>query len=147
MNIQNESYKKYVNAHAPKSKVGINTAKAFLSGGVICGLGQILKDFYVNLGLAERDAYMGLSITLVLISALLTGLGIFPKIAKHTGAGTLVPITGFANSIASAAIDSKNEGWVLGMGAKIFTVAGPVLLYSVIAGTGFGVIYFIAGLF
>ena len=147
MNIQNENYKRYAKAHAPKSKVLINTAKAFLSGGAICGMGQLIKNLYMSFGLAERDAYMGLSITLVLVSALLTGIGLFPKIAKHTGAGTLVPITGFANSITSAAIDSKNEGWVLGMGAKIFTVAGPVLLYSVLAGTAWGVIYFISGLF
>ena len=147
MNIQKENYKKYAKAHAPKSKVAQNTLKAFLSGGFICGAGQIIKNYYMTLGLGERDAYMGLSITLVLVSALLTGRGVFPKIAKHTGGGTLVPITGFANSITSAAIDSKSEGWVLGMGAKIFTVAGPVLLYSVIAGTAFGVIYFISGLF
>lgn len=147
MNIQSESYKKYAKAHAPKSKVVSNTIKAFLFGGFICAAGQALKVLYMNFGLEEKDAFMGVSITLVFISALLTGLGIFPKIAKHAGGGTLVPITGFANSITSAAIDSKSEGWVLGMGAKIFTVAGPVLLYAVISGTVYGVIYFIGTLF
>ena len=147
MDIQKENYKKYAKAHAPKSKVFSNTVKAFLIGGLVCVIGQALKIVYMNFGLEEKDADLGVSITLVLISALLTGLGIFPKIAKHAGAGTIVPITGFANSITSAAIDSKNEGWVLGMGAKIFTVAGPVLLYAVISGTAYGVIYFISTLF
>lgn len=143
MDIQNENYKKYVKAHAPKSRVALNTLKAFLFGGGICAMGQCLKVLYSNLGLDERDAFMAVSITFVFISALLTGLGIFPKIAKHAGAGTIVPITGFANSITSAAIDSKNEGWVLGMGTKIFTVAGPVILYAVLSGTAYGLIYFI----
>ncbi len=147
MDIQNDKYKKYVKAHAPKSKVFTNTIKAFLSGALICAAGQALKTFYMNMGLEERDAYMGLSITLVFIAALLTGLGLFPKIAKHAGGGTLVPITGFANSIASSAIDSKSEGWVLGIGAKIFTVAGPVLLYAVLSGTVYGIIYYICGFF
>ena len=147
LDIQNETYKKYVKAHAPKSKVFTNTLKAFLSGGLICAVGQALKVLYASFGLEERDAFMAVSITFVFISAALTGLGIFPRIAKHTGGGTLVPITGFANSITSAAIDSKNEGWGRGMGAKIFTVAGPVLLYAVISGTVYGVIYFIGTLF
>lgn len=147
MDIQQDSYKKYAKAHAPKSKVVLNTLKAFLVGALICGLGQALKVFYMNMGLEEKDASLALSITLVFISALLTGLGIFPKIAKHAGGGTLLPITGFANSITSSAIDSKSEGWVLGVGAKIFTVAGPVLLYAVLSGTAYGLIYYISGLF
>ena len=96
MDIQKENYKKYVKARAGKSKVLKNATKAFLSGGFICGAGQIIKTFYMNMGLAEKDSYLALSITLVFISVLLTGLGIFPKIAKHTGGGTLLPITGFA---------------------------------------------------
>lgn len=147
MDIQKDSYKKYVKARAEKSRVGANAVKAFISGAIICGLGQIIKNTYVNAGLEERDAYLALSITLVFISAALTGLGIFPKIAKHAGGGTLLPITGFANSVASAAIDSKNEGWVLGVGSKIFTVAGPVLLYATLSGTAYGVIYYISTLF
>lgn len=147
LDIQNENYKKYAKAHAPKSKVMKNTVKAFLSGGLICAIGQALKVLYSGFGLEERDAYMAVSITFVFIAAALTGLGIFPKIAKHAGAGTIVPITGFANSVTSAAIDSKNEGWVLGMGSKIFTVAGPVLLYAVLSGTAYGIIYFIGTLF
>lgn len=147
MDIQKDSYKKYVKARAEKSKVGLNAAKAFISGAIICGVGQIIKNLYGKAGLEERDAYLALSITLVFISAALTGLGIFPKIAKHAGGGTLLPITGFANSVASAAIDSKNEGWVLGVGSKIFSVAGPVLLYATLAGTAYGVIYYISTLF
>lgn len=146
LDIQNENYKKYAKAHAPKSKVFVNTVKAFLFGGLICAIGQAFKALYSGFGLEERDAFMAVSITFVFISALLTGLGIFPKIAKHAGAGTIVPITGFANSVTSAAIDSKSEGWVLGMGAKIFTVAGPVLLYAVLSGTAYGIIYFISTL-
>lgn len=144
MNIQNDAYKKYAKAHAEKSKVFLNALKAFLSGGFICGVGQVIKDLYVRMGLASRDAYLALSITLVFIAVLLTGFGLFPRIAKHTGGGTLVPITGFANSVASAAIDSKSEGWVLGVGSKIFAVAGPVLLYSVLAGSAYGVIYYLS---
>ncbi len=147
MDIQKDRYQKYVKARAEKSKVGVNAIKAFLSGAIICGVGQIIKNLYVNAGLEERDAYLALSITLVFISVLLTGIGVFPKIAKHTGGGTLLPITGFANSVASAAIDSKNEGWVLGVGSKIFSVAGPVLLYATLSGTAYGVIYYISTLF
>lgn len=147
MDIQKDSYKKYVKARAGKSKALLNATKAFLSGGFICGIGQAIKNLYMNMGLAEKDAYLALSITLVFLSALFTGLGIFPKIAKHTGGGTLLPITGFANSVASAAIDSKSEGLVLGVGAKIFTVAGPVLLYAVLSGTVYGVIYYISTFF
>ncbi len=147
LNIQNENYKKYAKAHAPKSRVALNTLKAFLSGGLICGAAQALKMLYMGMGLADRDASLGVSITLVILAAALTGFGIFPKIAKHTGGGTLVPITGFANSIASSAIDSKSEGWILGVGSKIFTVAGPVLLYAVLSGTAYGVIYYIVKLF
>ena len=147
MDIQKENYKKYAKAHAPKSKVFINTAKAFLIGGLVCVIGQALKVMYMNFGVEEKDAYLGVSITLVLISALLTGLGIFPKIAKHAGAGTIVPITGFANSITSAAIDSKNEGWVLGVGAKIFTIAGPVILYGILSGAVYGVVYWLFSTF
>ena len=108
---------------------------------------QALKNVYMGLGMEEQNAATLCSVTLVFIAALLTGLGVFDKIAKFAGAGTLVPITGFANSVVSPAMDSHAEGMVLGIGAKIFTVAGPVLLYGTAAGTLYGIIYWIATLF
>ena len=136
------AYKKYSEAVAPKSPLLKDCAWAFFVGGGICCIGQGLLDIYGNLlDLSEKDAGMLCSITLVFVAALLTGIGIFDNIARHAGAGTLVPITGFANSVVSPAIDSKSEGLVLGVGAKIFTVAGPVLLYGTLAGAAYGVIY------
>lgn len=144
MNIEKKQYKKYAKAHAPKSPVIKNCLKAFLVGGTICCIGQALLDVYSKLlGLSEEDAGTLCSVTLVLVAVILTALGLFDRIAKHAGAGTLVPITGFANSVASPAIDSRSEGLVLGIGAKIFTVAGPVLLYGTLAGAVWGVIYWI----
>ena len=142
MNIEKKQYKKYAKAHAPKSPVIKNCLKAFLVGGTICCIGQALLDVYSKLlGLSEEDAGTLCSVTLVLAAVILTALGLFDKIAKHAGAGTLVPITGFANAVASPAIDSRGEGAVLGVGAKIFTVAGPVLLFGTVAGAIYGVIY------
>ena len=113
-------------------------------GGSICCIGQGLLDIYGRvLELSEKDAGLLCSVTLVFVAALLTGVGIFDNIARHAGAGTLVPITGFANSVVSPAIDSKSEGLVLGVGAKIFTVAGPVLLYGTLAGAIYGLIYWL----
>jgi stage V sporulation protein AC len=118
-----------------------------LVGGAICTLAQGVRDVYVGwCGLSAEDAGLLTSVTLILVAALLTGLGIFPKIAKFAGAGTLVPITGFANSVVSPAIDSRAEGLVMGVGAKIFTVAGPVLLYGTLAGAVWGVIYWVTTL-
>ena len=116
-------------------------------GGFICLLGQIAMNIYQNLGLNEVNAGTAASMSLVALSALLTGLSIYDDIAKHAGAGTLVPITGFANAVVSPAIDSGAEGPILGIGAKIFTVAGPVLLYGTLAGAVYGVIYWVVGLF
>lgn len=147
MNMDNKTYKKFADAHAPSSPILKNCLWAFFVGGLICGVGQGLIWLYSYLGLEEKVAISLTSVTLVFIAVLLTGLGVFEKIAKHAGAGTLVPITGFANAVASSAIDSHSEGLVLGVGAKIFTVAGPVLLYGTLAGTAWGVIYFIMGLF
>ncbi len=141
MNMDRKTYKRYAKAHAPKSPVVKNCIKAFLIGGAICTLAQLLTNLYGVCGLGEEDAGLLTSVTLIFITAVLTGIGIFDDIAKHAGAGTLVPITGFANSVVSPAIDTKSEGLVLGVGAKIFTVAGPVLLYATLAGTLYGVIY------
>ncbi len=148
MNIDRAQYKKYATAHAPKSPILKNTSLAFLFGGIICVLGESLVNIYYYLfRLVMTDATTLSSITLIFFAALLTALGLFDNIAKVAGAGTLVPITGFANSVAAPAIDSHAEGLVLGIGAKIFTVAGPVLLYGTFAGAIYGVIYWTISLF
>ena len=148
MNIDKKDYNKYVKKVSPRSPIIKNCIWAFFVGGGICVFGQALIDLYKNLlSMDEKDAGLLCSVTLVFIAAVLTGVGIFDNVARHAGAGTLVPITGFANSVVSPAIDSKSEGYVLGVGAKIFTVAGPVLLYGTLAGTIYGVIYWVVGLF
>jgi stage V sporulation protein AC len=147
MNIEKKVYKKYADAHAPASPTVKNCSKAFLIGGTICLLGQsLLLLFRDGIGIGEKDAGTLTSVTLIFIAAVLSGLGWFEKIAKHAGGGTLVPITGFANAVVSPAIDSKSEGLILGVGAKIFTVAGPVLLYGTLAGAVWGAIYWVLGL-
>lgn len=148
MNMEKKSYRKFADAHAPHSPLWRDCVFAFLIGGAICTLGQLLKGLYQNAcALPEEDAGTLTSVTLILVAVILTGLGLFDRIAKVAGAGTLVPITGFANSVVSPAIDSHAEGLILGVGAKIFTVAGPVLLYGTLAGTVYGLIYWIVGLF
>ncbi len=146
MNLDKQQYKKYAAAHAPKSPILRNCLRAFFVGGFICAVAQGLTDLYEKgLDMVRDDASMLTSVTLVALAVLLTAFGIFDKLAKYAGAGTLVPITGFANAVASPAIDSRAEGLVLGIGAKIFTVAGPVLLYGTLTGAIFGVIYCIWG--
>ena len=148
MNMNKQTYKKYADARAPRSPIGKNCLNAFLVGGMICTVGQILRELYQKVcSMNEEDAGSMTSITLILIAVVLTGLGVFDRIAKVAGAGTLVPITGFANSVVSPAIDSHAEGLILGVGAKIFTVAGPVLLYGTLAGAVYGVVYRIVLLF
>jgi len=148
MNIDKKTYKKFADAHAPKSPLVKDCLWAFCVGGGICAFAQGLKDIYMKVcGMLETDAALLTSVTLIFIAVVLTGIGVFDKIAKHAGAGTLVPITGFANSVVSPAIDSNAEGPILGIGAKIFTVAGPVLLYGTLAGAVYGVIYWAVGLF
>ncbi len=148
MNLDQKTYKKYAEAHAPSSPVVKNCAKAFCIGGLICCFGQLLLMLYRDfLKLPEKDAGTLCSVTIIFIAVLLSGLGIFERIGKHAGGGTLVPITGFANSVVSPAIDSNAEGPILGIGAKIFSVAGPVLLYGTLAGALWGVVYFLMGLF
>ena len=145
MNVTKETYKKYADARAPKSPVLKDCTHAFLVGGLICCIAQGLTDAYTKLcRLPKEDAGTLTAATLVLVAAILTGLGVFDRIAKFAGAGTLVPITGFANAVVSPAIDAKSEGLILGVGAKIFTVAGPVLLYGTLAGTLYGVVYWVA---
>lgn len=141
--MDKKTYKKFAEAHAPRSPIGKNCFNAFCIGGFICVMGQGLIDiFRLALGFSKDDASLLSSVTLVLASVILTALGIFDDIAKVAGAGTLVPITGFANAVVSPAIDSKSEGFILGVGAKIFTVAGPVLLYGILSGALYGIIYY-----
>jgi stage V sporulation protein AC len=120
-----------------------NGAKAFLVGGIICCLGQGLGNLYGWAGLPEKEAGTWVSVTLIFLAGLLTGIGIFDKIAKFAGAGTLVPITGFANAVASPAIDAKSEGYVLGVAAKMFTIAGPVIVFGTASSVVYGVIYWV----
>lgn len=148
MNMDKKVYKKFADAHAPRSPIGRNCLNAFLIGGLICTIGQGLNDLYQYVcGMQQEDAATLGAVTLVFVAVVLTAFGVFNDIAKVAGAGTLVPITGFANSVVSPAIDSKSEGLILGIGAKIFTVAGPVLLYGILSGAIYGVIYWIFGLF
>ena len=119
---------------------------AFVVGGTICTLGQGIMEFWKAVGLNEKDAATATSITLVALSALLTGLHLYEKLAKHAGAGTLVPITGFSNSVASPALEFKSEGFVLGTGAKMFTIAGPVIVYGISASILYGIILVIFGM-
>ena len=142
MEINKKKYARYADSHAKKSPLIKDCLKAFLSGGAICAAAQALKDLYKSF-LGDKDAGTLVSVTLIFIAALLTGIGIFDRIARHTGAGTLVPITGFANAVASCAVDSRGEGFILGVGAKIFTIAGPVILYGISTGAVYGVIYYI----
>jgi stage V sporulation protein AC len=135
--------KELIKKHSPGSTILKNSLLAFIFGGAICLIGELILDLYINMGADEKSASTLVTVTLILITALLTGLGIFDKIAKHAGAGTLVPVTGFANSVVSEAMDAKNEGYVLGVGAKIFTVAGPVILFGILSGVVYGVIYFL----
>ena len=140
-------YQKMVDQMSPKSPIWKNCLKAFLIGGLICTLGQALLNLYTYWGLDEEKSATAASMTLVAFSALLTGLSLYDNIAKHAGAGTLVPITGFANAVSSAAIEFKTEGFVLGVGAKMFTIAGPVIVYGVSASVLYGLIYWITTLF
>jgi len=148
MKISKDTYAKFADAHAPRSPIVKDCLWAFLVGGAICTVGQILHDVFQKLcSLSEETAGTLTSALLILVAVVLTALGIFDNIAKHAGAGTLVPITGFANAVVSPAIDSHAEGLILGVGAKIFTVAGPVLRYGTLAGFIYGVLYWICGLF
>ena len=140
-------YGKLVKEMSPKSPIKKDCFNAFWIGGLICTLGQLIMNGYSALGLEQTDAGTATSMTLVALSALLTGLSLYDNIAKYAGAGTLVPITGFANAIAAPAVEFKTEGFILGVGAKIFQIAGPVIVYGVSASVVYGVIYWITTLF
>lgn len=138
---QNQEYNKYVEQITPKRNLWLSMAKAFLVGGCICTLGQVILNIAGNLGVDKETAGSWTSLILVLLSVVLTGLNIYPTIANWGGAGALVPITGFANSVAAPAIEFKKEGQVFGIGCKIFTIAGPVILYGIFTSWVLGLIY------
>lgn len=140
MKMTNEEYKKFAERHAPRSDTKGNMLQAFLIGGLICALGQGIKLLYIRLGAEEETATLGVSVTLIFIGALLTGLGVYDDIAAIGGAGTLVPITGFANSVVSPALEFKTEGFITGTAAKMFIIAGPVIVYGISACTVYGLI-------
>ena len=142
-NLSSQEYNAYVQSKAKPSPMGKNLVWAFLVGGFICLIGQGLMDFYKSRGLGVEAAGTAVSVTLIFVTALLTGIGVFDNIAKHAGAGTLVPITGFANAMASPAMEFKQEGLVTGTAVKLFTVAGPVLVYGISASVIYGLILWI----
>lgn len=145
--ISPKEYNKIVTENSPKSKLFVNCIKAFLIGGAICTIGQGFTDLYAMLGAAEKDSKTLCSVTLIFIGILLTAIGVYDKIAKHGGAGTLVPITGFANAVSSPAIEFKSEGYIAGLGAKLFIIAGPVIVYGVSASIIYGFVLWILSLF
>lgn len=141
--MDTQAYKQYADSRAKHTHCLQNSLRAFWVGGFICLMGQLLGDLYQWAGLETKDAALCVSITLIFIAGLLTGIGWFDQIAAYAGAGTLVPITGFANSIAAPAIDSRAEGYITGVAAKMFTIAGPVIVYGTTASVLYGLIYWI----
>ena len=143
----NKKFKSLCEKFAPRSDILKHCAAAFLVGGLICFLGQWAAELFLYLGLEEKKAYLAVTLILIVLASASTSLGIFDRLATFAGAGTLVPVTGFSNAVTSAAIDTRSEGFIAGVGTKIFTVAGPVILYSSFAGVIYGLIYFIYTLF
>ncbi len=142
IDLSKKQYSQIYKEASKGTKWWITVPKAFIFGGLICMLGQSLLDMYKAFGLQQKTASLAVSVTLIFLSALLTALGWYEKLAKHAGAGTLVPITGFANSVAAPALEFKTEGWVLGLGAKIFIISGPVILYGTLTSIVYGLIYY-----
>lgn len=137
-----KDYQNYVDQKTPNSPICLNLLKAFLVGGIICCIGQGIKNWLTSLGLEEDTVSSATSVILVFAGIFLTAIGVYSKIGKFAGAGSIVPITGFANSIASPAIEFKSEGLVLGVGAKLFQIAGPVLVYGITSSIVVGIIYY-----
>ncbi len=147
MAVTPRQYQTMVDQATPSSKNVRNTLCAFLCGGSICTLGQLLFALYEAFGLGDKEASTMVSVTLIFCAALLTGCGVFDKLAKFGGAGTFVPITGFANAMVSPALEFRSEGWILGLGAKLFSIAGAVLVYGISASVIYGLIYWLILLF
>lgn len=147
MKYDKSEYLNYLEEKSPNSPIWKDVLLAFLVGGAICTIGQAVLNIYKNvLNLSEEDTKAAVSITMIFIGALLTGLNIYSKLGKYAGAGTLVPITGFANAIVSPAIEFKREGYVLGLASKMFTIAGPVLVYGITSSVGVGIVYYLVKL-
>ncbi len=144
MKLTKNEYGRLAKLRSPNSKIYRNVPMAFLVGGLICVVGQVLTELYKAAGAEEELAGTLTSVSLVALSAVLTGMGLYSRLAKYAGAGTLVPITGFANAVVSPALEFRTEGYVPGVGAKIFTIAGPVIVYGLAASAVYGVILFIA---
>ena len=142
-----KTYSKMTKKASPPSPKVKDFIWALCVGGAICVIGQLFNELYTYLGLSEKSVKMAVPVSIIFLAALITGIGWFDKIAKRAGAGTLVPITGFANAVVSPAIEFKNEGYILGVGAKIFTIAGPVIMYGAVASVIYGFIYWITTLF
>ena len=140
MEMNKKDYGEYVSQHMPRSKAGRNMLRAFVTGGLICTIGQVLRALYESAGLESEAAAGTVSVTLVLLGAVLTAVGIYDKIAKFGGAGTLVPITGFANAVVSPALEYRTEGKITGTAAKMFVISGPVIVYGVSAGAAYGLV-------
>ena len=147
MKMTKEAYAQFVDARAPKTNSVKNVSLAFLCGGSICLLAELAKRLFLRLGANPTDAATYATVTLIAVAALLTGLQVYDKIAKHVGAGIIVPITGFANSIVSPAMEYKSEGYILGMAAKMFQIAGPVIVYGTVASVIYGMICWMITLF
>ena len=143
--MNSESYDEMVKKASPDSPLLKDCIRAFAVGGLICAIGQMLTNFALNYGFDERSAATFTSVTLIVVASLLTGMGIYSKIGKFAGAGSIVPITGFSNSVTSPAVEFKKEGYVLGLGAKIFVIAGPGILYGVLTSIVVGMVYYFAG--
>ncbi len=146
MDITAQQYQKLATKVAPASPVLVDCVKAFSVGGTVCVIGQLLLFAGEAFGMTERIASLFCTVVLIALSILLTGLGLYSKLAKHAGAGTLVPITGFANAIAAPAIEFKTEGFVLGLAAQMFVIAGPVIVYGTLASVIYGLVYVLIGL-
>lgn len=140
--MTNKQYNEYIERRADRSPWLLNCVKAFLVGGIICCLGEAFAQMFIYFGVSNERALICASIVLIFLSGLLTGIGVFDKIAKFGGGGALVPITGFANSVASPAIEAKSEGYITGVASKMFTIAGPVIVYGTVASIIYGLIYY-----
>lgn len=147
MNISKDEYSKMADSASPNSPVILNCVKAFLIGGLICTFGQFLNTLFEKAGLNQDEIKIATPCIIIIITAILTGIGVFDKIARHAGAGTIVPITGFANSVVSPALEFKHEGMVLGTAAQMFSIAGPVIVYGVGSSVLYGFIVYIFKLY
>ena len=147
MSISKDDYSKMTDKASPNSPIFLNCLKAFIIGGLICTLGQLITELLKNAGLGEKEVQAGTSSILIILTAILTGIGVFDKIARHAGAGTIVPITGFANSVVSPALEFKHEGFILGTAAQMFTIAGPVIVYGIGSSFLYGLIIYIFKLY